>query len=626
MKRHKPGDMIFWENKEAIILELKDLNKAIIFVQESESYELVPIIELKPSSKELTSGFNTSHLSATDQQWDIAIERFDIIKPLIDKANRTKEDIDRVAKQHKKGSATIYRWLKRFEETRMTSSLIREKRNDIGKSRLDDEVEEIIQLHIQEDYLRKERISVITLYEYIKAACLKDGLTPPDKYTIYTRIRALDDKLVMRQRYSPKQAKQHYGDVSGSFPHQDIPYSVVQIDHTPVDLIIVDDEHRLPLGRPYLTASIDIATKMVGGFVVDLHAPSALTAGLCIAHSMSQKDDWLAKRNVDAEWPLFGHIQKIHVDNAKEFVGTMIHRACQNRVITLENRPKGQPNYGGHIERGFRTFMKKCQTLPGTTFSNTQMKAEYDSEGKACMTLSEFEQWLSVYLLKVYHQKPHKGICSQAPIQRYRELILGTKDIPGIGTPFPIADEDVMKLDFTPYLKRTIQRTGIVIDNVEYFSPVLRRWIGATEKNNKRIARKFIFARDPRSLKQIHFWDPEIKQYFPIPYKNNALPDISLWELKKAKERLKDSPYMEIDEKSIFSAILELREIEKAAIERTRLSKQSRATEKRHRRNHQKRSNDAKNLKAEQPPYKNNIAIDTELLDSDEIQAFDVEM
>lgn len=33
----------------------------------------------------------------------------------------------------------------------------------------------------------------------------------------------------------------------------------VQIDHTEVDLLVVDERHRLPIGRPYATAEIDVA-------------------------------------------------------------------------------------------------------------------------------------------------------------------------------------------------------------------------------------------------------------------------------------------------------------------------------------------------------------------------------
>lgn len=38
---------------------------------------------------------------------------------------------------------------------------------------------------------------------------------------------------------------------------------ILQIDHTRVDVIVVDRERRQPIGRPWLTLSIDIASRAV---------------------------------------------------------------------------------------------------------------------------------------------------------------------------------------------------------------------------------------------------------------------------------------------------------------------------------------------------------------------------
>ena len=55
------------------------------------------------------------------------------------------------------------------------------------------------------------------------------------------------------------------------------PLEQVQIDHTVIDLIVVDDRDRQPIGRPYLTLAIDVFTRCVIGMVVTLEAPSAVS-------------------------------------------------------------------------------------------------------------------------------------------------------------------------------------------------------------------------------------------------------------------------------------------------------------------------------------------------------------
>jgi transposase InsO family protein len=44
--------------------------------------------------------------------------------------------------------------------------------------------------------------------------------------------------------------------------------AVAQIDHTPMDVIVVDEEHRQPIQRPSLTVVIEVYSRMVLGFSI----------------------------------------------------------------------------------------------------------------------------------------------------------------------------------------------------------------------------------------------------------------------------------------------------------------------------------------------------------------------
>jgi putative transposase len=70
----------------------------------------------------------------------------------------------------------------------------------------------------------------------------------------------------------------------GNVPAIMAPLDQVQIDHTVIDLIVVDDRDRQPIGRPYLTVAIDVYSRCLLGMVVTLEAPSSVSVGLCIAH------------------------------------------------------------------------------------------------------------------------------------------------------------------------------------------------------------------------------------------------------------------------------------------------------------------------------------------------------
>jgi putative transposase len=135
------------------------------------------------------------------------------------------------------------------------------------------------------------------------------------------------------------------------------PLAVLQMDHTPVDVIVVDAVHRQPIGRPYLTLAIDVFSRCIAGFSLSLDAPSAVSVGLCLTHAALEKDAWLAARGITGTWPIWGKPETLAVDNGPEFHSAALRRGCEQHGIALVHRPVGQPQYGGIVERVLGTFM-----------------------------------------------------------------------------------------------------------------------------------------------------------------------------------------------------------------------------------------------------------------------------
>ena len=431
-------------------------------------------------------------------------------------------------------------------------------------------IEEVIRHYVDTFYLTRERPAVIELWEQVAMACKDKGLPVPNLSTIRRRVDRVQDRLLMSKRYSAKQARETFEPLRGSFPGADVPLAVYQIYHSPIDVILVDEKHRRPIGRGFLTIVIDSCTCMLAGFCASLDPPGALATGLAMAHAILPKTKWLAERSMDANWPINGIPAKVYADNAAEFRGTMLERACREYGILMENRPKGQPNYGGHVERLFRTFMHRAQSLPGSTFSNVQERGDYDSDGRAMMTLGEFENWFAVFVTKVYHQRPHRGIGRVPPVKRYEQFILGTDTTKGIGLPEPIHNEYKLRLDFMPFVERTIQEYGVVIDNIHYYGDVLRPWIHGRDPSNVKLKRKFVFVRDPRDIGEVYFLDPDTKAYYPIAYRDLTRPRISIWDLNAALKRIAEHPELQPDENTIFEGLAEMTRIEKDASEKSR--------------------------------------------------------
>jgi len=525
---------------------------------------------------EQKSSVDAELLLVPDEDWQEAQRRFGIIRPLIASPRRTSEMVKEAAQEGGVHPVTIYRWIDLYLRSERVSALLPVKRDGgRGRSRLTPEVEKVVVATIEDFYLNKQKRSVTKTCKEIARRCKNAGLEPPHPNTVRNRIAAVADKEKTARRLGAKAARQKFAPVLSHFPGADWPLAVVQIDHTQLDIILVDDIYRRPVGRPWIAVAIDVFSRMIVGFYISFDPPDAMSVGLCVAHAVLPKEKWLAKYDITTPWPCWGVPKTIHVDNAKVFRGNMLKRACAEHGIDLDYRPVATPHFGGHIERLIGTLAKEIHDLYGTTFSNPKQRGDYDSDKQAAMTFSEFEKWLAIFIVEVYHQRVHSAL-GMSPVRKYEEGVFGTKEMPGTGLPARITDEDRLRLDFMPYIERTIQGYGVLIEEIHYYHDVLRRHINARDPNDPRLKRKFIFKRDPRDISRIYFYDPDVKLYYAVPYRDTSHPPMSVWELREVKRQLEKEGVGEINEQLIFDAYERMRRQEEESVKETKKARRSR--------------------------------------------------
>src|SRR5262249_44574576 len=146
--------------------------------------------------------------------------------------------------------------------------------------------------------------------------------------TVKDRINKVrpDKALAKREGSDPAQRLRP---APGATPNARAPLSVVQIDHTKIDVIVVDCATRLPIGRPYLTVAIDEFSRCIIGICITLEAPSATSVGLCITHAVTNKGPWLERLGIECSWPMHGKPLRIYVDNGAEFHSEGLRRGCE---------------------------------------------------------------------------------------------------------------------------------------------------------------------------------------------------------------------------------------------------------------------------------------------------------
>jgi putative transposase len=498
------------------------------------------------------------------QAWDEAKRRAHVIAPLAARAVVPIAAAETAAEQLGVSTRFVYKLIRRYRTSGSLLSALAPQppTGGRGNTRLSQPVERVITQAIESVYLTRQKRRIEAVVFEVRRQCRMLGLQVPAANTVRARVRAVRPEIVLQLRAGTA-AAQPLRAAPGSTPEASAPFEVFQIDHTLVDLIVVDAYQRLPIGRPYLTVAIDVFSRCIAGICLTLDPPSATSVGLCLTHAAMPKQAWLERLGVEVSWPIHGKPKRLYVDNAREFYSEALRKGCEQHGIALTYRPVARPHFGGIVERVLGTLMDLVHQLPGTTFSNIQARGTYDAEGMAALTVAELETWLALAIAGKYHQDIHATLL-QSPLQRFAT---GLHEPPA-----PLRDPKAFLIDFLPLFRRRIQRRGFVLDHIAYFAPALRPWIAARQTTPP-----FLIRRDPRDLSRIWVLEPGMQFYIEVPYLTMQHPAITLWEHRQAMARLKEQGRATYDEHAIFRTVTAMRGLAETATHQTKATRRMHA-------------------------------------------------
>ncbi len=567
------------------IAQVLDFQSILGIDVETGRSTVLAVAQLRPVATDKERAAAPDLTEIADIDWREAERRFAAIQPLLGRHQVGRIDVAGRSKEIGVDTATLYRWLQRYRATESVVALIPKKRGwRTGRRRIPAFAEGVIEEVIRDFYLTGQRSSAQKAVIEVLRRCQQRGIDAPSPSTIRARLRAIPERERLRGRGYKEKAKNKFLPAAGNFPNADYPLAVVQIDHTPADIILVDDIHRKPIGRPWITLAIDVYSRMVVGYYLSFDPPSETSVAMCVAQAILPKEEWLLLHKVEAQWPVWGMPRMIHVDNGSDFRSDNFKQSCLAYGINLEFRPVKQPRYGGHIERALGSLLKEIHDLPGTTFSSIKDKEGYDPEKHATMTKTEFEEWLVTLICKIYHERRHSTI-GMSPLRKWEIGIFGNGEDQGVGLPPRPADRLTVLLDFLPSFRRTIQTFGVTIEGMTYYAEALRPWINAEDKEAPGKKREFVFRRDPRDISAVWFRDPSLNQYFKIPFANQSLPAMSVWEYDQAKEKLRREGAKALNDVQILHAVTELRGKVEEATERTKKARRQAQRRREHEKN-----------------------------------------
>jgi putative transposase len=441
---------------------------------------------------------------------------------------------------------TVYRLRLRFLADPVASSVAPYRRGPLtGGGRLGDDVDKVIDevVHVWLPRQRQLAHPATDLVLEVRRRCALAGLQLPSRTTIGRRWARHRESDAVKHAALPEALK-----APGSLVAK-YPLEIVQVDHTQADVLLVSEYDRRVIGRPWLTIALDVATRCVLSFYVSMDRPGAATVGLLLTRAALCKAPWLAKIEVDADWPMRGIPQVLHLDNAAEFKSRALRSGCREYGIDLMYRPVGRSHFGGHIERLNRTLMERVRGLPGATGSSPKGRKARQSEKTAALTLREFEQWLAIEVARRYHHAAHHGLLGATPADMWRMQARSadSRQLPATG-----GAELRFLIRFLPAAQRTIQAYGLTLFHIRYWHPIFVAW---------RETRRTVTVRyHPEDLSRV-FVTAGTRDYLEVQYADMRRPAISLFEQRTALKAIRSEGQQTVSEALIFRTVEEQRRL-----------------------------------------------------------------
>ncbi|MEJ2795121.1 DDE-type integrase/transposase/recombinase [Iodobacter sp. LRB] len=330
----------------------------------------------------------------------------------------------------------------------------------------------------------------------------------PGRTTIYRWLESLQQDLVDLSREGAEFARMKYRAAIGTVEVKAI-LERFEIDHTPIDILVVDPAWCITNGRPYLTVVIDRYSRLIVGFYVSFRDPSANSVLQCLKRAVLPKNAILKRYpDIKQPWPAFGIPELIAVDNGPDLQSNAVEVACMELGISILFCPVRSGDKKGAIERFFRTQnVGLLHRMPGTVFSNPDERGDYQSEKEAAIDFNSLIHILTKWIVDVYNVTPHRGLNGRRPLDVWIES----------------AQKRLIELPLNPQqldvivgiaAKRTLFHYGIELDGLQYNSLQLQEIRRRTGKNIK-LDLKF----HEDDVGYIHVLDPDRKEYLRVPAK-----------------------------------------------------------------------------------------------------------
>ena len=431
-----------------------------------------------------------------------------------------KDEIPRAASDLKDekppAASTLSRWMRIYADSNDDPySLLDRRAIPAERKRRSSEHQQIIDDILEEQYLCTHSQPVSSIYhEYEQRLrtfnqSLVEANRPIEikisERTLYRIVGELDRYEVLVAQHGRAEARRKCRLIKGHLP-ADYPLEYVEIDHSLVDLFVIDDQLFIPLGRPWITIIRDRFSGAIIGLYISFSGPRVDSIFGALRHSIYPHTNTPAFfHDIENQLP-WGLATTYVTDRGADFLSERYRLAVLQLGSHYEYCAARTPWFKGPVERFFRELSYLLETMPGKTFPRLDLRKDYDPAKHAVVRFSSFVWILYKWVCDIYNN-------SLSERKHGRPLDLFNEGIEKVPRVFPHNPEVVETLLGTRH-SGSLRHDGVRKHHLHYGNSTqladLFRWKGGKSS-------KVTFHLNENDLGQIRVLDPRTREFFPVP-------------------------------------------------------------------------------------------------------------
>ena len=371
-----------------------------------------------------------------------------------------------------KSERTLFRWINSYKTSEQIwgngyLGLLPKQNFGNRQEKAPAETKKIINETISVSYNATQQKSVNAIYSKIQLICKEKGLASPCYRTVERAIKKLDKKLTTLKRQGKRAAYQHeewHWELTLTTPrHGERPFHIAHLDHTELNIELIDSKGNKILGRVWLTLLVDAYSRRVLAFYISFNEPSKQTTMMIMRECVRRH----------------GRLpQIIVVDGGKEFGSVYFETLLAYFQCVKKVRPPAEPRNGSLVERMFGVTEEYfIHNLLGNTqiMKNVrQVTKSVNPKNLAVWTFPKIYQYLASFFYEIYDAEIEHPALFQTPCEAFIEGIqkFGKREVRFI--PY---DEVFKIITLPPATRKSYKvsaQSGIHFRYINYFCPDFR--------------------------------------------------------------------------------------------------------------------------------------------------------